>query len=467
LLKGGAWLGATAAIAAVIFLALYVLVLKDSRAGTTPMGKVAYVRDGDVWVKELPNGSNTRLTNWGDVLGDLQWSASGEWLSVTRRIPRVQPTPPPGLLPGPEASDDSSWIIDADGKQERQLDGSFVPPSWSPVKDEFAIGAEVQAADGSNQRAIFTSNSPWLISTGGPRNWTPSGEWIVATLSTRGAADFPPTQALVRVRPDGSEAREFYRFDVSECSKRTWIARAGSCHGSATAEGDERIPLGMAGVLTDTDVIGVVGTPDETLVPLPANPVRTIPLDAANGLVTGGGIALGSSVLAYSPESGRLAEVGGPVLPADEADWRIALVELTTGKIEYVTALGEAAVNPSWSPDGTTLFFAAADGSLEGQPDADPIASRRIWSADADGSNRKQLTSDPRYRDEYPQMTPDGNLLFTRIDLETEGNAASLWLLELATGQLTMVVDRIESSNPTMGTSIPQWQRIFDWWHPS
>jgi Tol biopolymer transport system component len=223
--------------------------------------------------------------------------------------------------------------------------------------------------------------------------------------------------------------------------------------------------MSLEGFVTDSQLIGAYQTPDEALLPLPADPLKAIALDAANGLVSGGEIYLQGSSFAMSPASGSLAAVVGA---GDSPDGKqIALFDPSTGKIEYVTTLGEAAVNPAWSPDGGTLFFAAADGSLEGQPDADPVASRRIWSADADGSNRKQLTSDPRYRDEYPRMTPDGNVLFTRIDLETEGNAASLWLLELATGKLTRLVDNLESSNSTMGTSIPQWQRIFDWWRPS
>ncbi|MGE0688131.1 MAG: LuxR C-terminal-related transcriptional regulator [Dehalococcoidia bacterium] len=126
LLKGGAFAAATAGIAAIIYFGLIGLLLKDSPTGTGPMGKVAYVIDGDVWVKQLPNGPATQLTNWGDVIGEPQWSASGAWLSVARRIQRAQPTPPPGLLPGPTGSDDSTWIIDSSGKREHQVGDTYV-----------------------------------------------------------------------------------------------------------------------------------------------------------------------------------------------------------------------------------------------------------------------------------------------------------------------------------------------------
>jgi Tol biopolymer transport system component len=82
---------------------------------------------------------------------------------------------------------------------------------------------------------------------------------------------------------------------------------------------------------------------------------------------------------------------------------------------------------------------------------------------DADGSNRKQLTDDPRYRDEYPRPTADGtSVLFTRIDLESEDSDTSFWLLELATGKLTTVVDDFDAP-AQLATA---WPRLLDWWQP-
>lgn len=463
LIKGGAWLAATAAAGAIIFLALWLFVLQDSRAGTSTMGKVAYVVDGDVWVKQLPNGPVTQLTKWGDVLGEPQWSASGEWLSVARRSQAGQTTP--GLEVRPAATD-STWIIDANGRRERQIGDEYVVPVWSPVKDEYLVGGEIHSADGSSRRMALAPDSTRLFV--GPGFWTPSGEWLVLHITNRSTADMLGTRALVRVRPDGTDEGEIYRIEISECEKKRWLTREGSCQPSPLADGDEWIPMSMSGIVADTRVIGVLQTPDQALLPLPADPVKTIPLDASNGALSGGIVSLGPEFgheyLAYSPVSGRLAAVFMPGDLASTLDARIALLEPGIGVLEYVTALGEAAGQPAWSADGRMLLFTAADSSAG----ADPIAGRRIWSVDADGSNRKQLTSDPRYRDEFPRMTADGTqVLFTRIDLQSEHQAASLWLLDMVTGEVTIVADNLQHRYPTVqSVQVYFWSRMFHWWQP-
>ena len=56
----------------------------------------------------------------------------------------------------------------------------------------------------------------------------------------------------------------------------------------------------------------------------------------------------------------------------------------------------------SWSPDSTKIVYAARHaGNFD------------IYTIDADGQNRVQLTTDPR-RDDYPEWTSDGRILFTR-----------------------------------------------------
>jgi dipeptidyl aminopeptidase/acylaminoacyl peptidase len=196
--------------------------------------------------------------------------------------------------------------------------------------------------------------------------------------------------------------------------------------------------------------------------------MQAVPLDGGNEVVNGPYFSLrhpfsGDRVV-HSPASGRTAELSNltGLTGADYfANTRVVVHDWSSGNVKYVTEPGEAPAHPSWSPDGGTLYFAAADGTSDAQTaGADLVDNRRIWSLDSDGSNRKQLTSDPRYRDEYPRVTPDGTqLLFIRVDLE-EGNTASLWLLDLATGDLERVVDAIDNKWPG------EWQLVVDWWQP-
>jgi len=57
---------------------------------------------------------------------------------------------------------------------------------------------------------------------------------------------------------------------------------------------------------------------------------------------------------------------------------------------------------PVWSPDGTRIAYAALrDGNWD------------IYTIDANGGDRSRITTDP-LRDDYPQWTSDGRIIFTR-----------------------------------------------------
>lgn len=51
-------------------------------AASVDGGKLAYVRDGNIWVKHLPDGSSQQITAHGSAY-DPRWSPSGLWLSFT------------------------------------------------------------------------------------------------------------------------------------------------------------------------------------------------------------------------------------------------------------------------------------------------------------------------------------------------------------------------------------------------
>jgi len=56
----------------------------------------------------------------------------------------------------------------------------------------------------------------------------------------------------------------------------------------------------------------------------------------------------------------------------------------------------------SWSPDGSRIAYAARkDGNFD------------IYTIDANGGDRRRITTDPQ-RDDYPEWTSDGRILFTR-----------------------------------------------------
>jgi serine/threonine-protein kinase len=139
---------------------------------------------------------------------------------------------------------------------------------------------------------------------------------------------------------------------------------------------------------------------------------------------------------AWSPDSRRLAFVrartsSGKLDPADINGWyheggEIWNLDLASGK---ETKLIEEAFAPSFSPDGTRLAF-----------DALWAGPRRIWVADTNGRNPRQITSDSSDAVIHaePRWSPDGKrLVFRRI----ENPKSDIVAVDLASGAMTRMTD--------------------------
>jgi len=143
---------------------------------------------------------------------------------------------------------------------------------------------------------------------------------------------------------------------------------------------------------------------------------------------------------------------------------RIALVDVATGETLYLTDGDTASLQPAWSPDGRQIAFTSQPDKGMVGGDGNELtkleADRRIWVMDSDGSDKRQLTDDPEYRDERPLWSRDGSqVLFARLDLE---GRASLWLVPAAGGEPQQVVV-LQDVEPDGGRSIG-WDNLFDWW---
>jgi len=103
-----------------------------------------------------------------------------------------------------------------------------------------------------------------------------------------------------------------------------------------------------------------------------------------------------------------------------------------------------------------------------------------LWLIDADGSRKRQLTSDEAYRDERPFFSRTEQIvLFGRIDREGD---ASLWLLDITDGTPQRLANLTRPA-PKSGLIFPYtkdeyfklywdsygvipWQFMYSWWQP-
>jgi Tol biopolymer transport system component len=332
--------------------------------------------------------------------------------------------------------------------------GSSSPVYWSPARDELvAISAE--------GLQIFSAQNNWkqpvriVPDTQGPVVFSDRGDEIVYPHPVNGndrarAAGAPDrTGCLCRlaIHMANAKPRVIASVHLSGLIPCAWSSATRSIiywfdkdfSGSLAADGLDLFQIADAG-----------GSPK------PLN-VSTL---------------VDSDLVALSPDETSLAITAG----TGREEWerkRIATIDLRTTHISYLTEPTVAAVCPAWSPNGNHIAFSSAPSysdKAEGEGDEWKrlLQQRRIWICESNGTgNPRQLTNDPRYRDEEPAWCRAGtHILFCRIDLS--GNK-SIWLLNLDGNETQFIAGplaRLPFGDAPWGYyGYITWRKLFDWHH--
>ncbi len=412
---------------------------------TSALGKIAYVQDGDIWTKALPDGKAQPITHFADNRTATEsysapaWSPSGGWLAYNKNN-----------QPG---------VMRADGSAARALPGAA---TWSPVADRLAYtdGAGdviVENADGSGRRTVATPERNTSGDDGvSPPVWSADGSELAYT-EQRAAVDPPGRYAGVWTVPADGNAPPTEIYNDPNAGTETpslikWVGQEILF---------QVLPVTHAGENGGT--LKVLRS-DPTLKPTIA-PIS--PRDPAG--------------MAYAPFISGVR--GSTVLVTDglrRDAWtnkRIGFLASVTGVFYDITEPSITATEPAFSPDGQQIAYVAMPdagdepGGTNGVRGA--LAQRKIWVMDTQvgstlGANKRALTSDPAYRDEYPQWSADGReILFVRLDAQDH---ASLWLAVAGGGSPRVVVK--DWSPPMLHTSLPwygafghlAWESQMSWW---
>ncbi|HRC62852.1 MAG TPA: hypothetical protein PLX85_06465, partial [Dehalococcoidia bacterium] len=448
---------AAAAVVGAFLLALAMLARHDDAS----LGKLVWVRDGDLWVRTLPDGEPRRLTSdGGNSLP--RWSPSGEWVLYRH---------------GQLGVDAESRVMRADGSEDRRLDVSegFYAGQWKPGEDRLLL----VRPDGAVVVEDVATGSALTI--------------LEAFASTTEGRAVLPVWSL-----DGARVVFFELRWPAEAGSRGLPARAKTYSGLSVIDSDgtnrrELVNLGA----NPTKQIGPLGFAGERLL------FMEMPEDAGESIfdgvellsvsLSGGAVQdLGGRVTLLSGMANLFGERAFVVLGDERESWtgkRIALVDATTGQVRSLTGTDVAALSPQVSADGARVAYVAAPDLGAGVRDR-ALASRRIWVMDADGSNARQVSRDEEYRHEAPRWSNDGKyMLFARLTLERCSPSWTLQLLDVRDGSIREVaselpaisthnerpvIDQIPECDPggKPGSISDTYGSVgvtqaYDWWQPA
>ncbi|HUS63353.1 MAG TPA: hypothetical protein VMZ28_02380 [Kofleriaceae bacterium] len=364
--------------------ASFVSLIWDSSGA--PEGEGGPLPASNIWSSLTDGSEATPLTA---ITADTVFAYGAVWSPDGERIAFVSDQ----MLDGSDEPNTNLvyniWIMNGDGSEATpltELTGEDIvndEPQWSPDGTRILYSSN-RAVDGSDAIAPDPAGNIWVAAADGS-----SDEAVTDT----GARTYEPEWS-----PDGM-----------------WIVY----------ESQRPLEEEEAGGPTNIWLVRADGSDDHSVTDLTAADVDCVRVGFAPG---------GERLIFSSPR----ARNGDDALQGDGFTWNLFTMDLDGGDLTALTpftADNAFADEPSFSPDGTRIYFNSS-GALDG--DDAGIMTRNLWVMDADGSNREpltELTSVVTLR--RPLVSPDGSVIFyqsTRVpdgsDEALETNAYNVWRMD-------------------------------------
>ena len=364
---------------------------KTENAAISPDGKtVVYVlNDGgqeSLWIRQVATNSNVQIVPPAAVnIGRETFSPDGTYVYYQAS----DKDNPQGAL----------FQVPAFGGVPRKILTNIAGPiTFSPEgnriafirNDNAATGEDqliVANADGSNESKLAARKGDAFFPASGS-SWSPDGK-LIACPAGAYAGGFHLT--VVTVDAQTGEQKVITTRKFIDLGRVSWLSDG-------------------SGVLVNAMEIGATQS-QIWLIPYPMGEAQRI----TNTLNDYGGTSL-------TADSRSLVTVQWDVTANV---WVTPVNDLMHGK-QITSAKSEGDRGLAWTPDGKIVYTSLAGGNLD------------LWIMNADGTNQKQLTTDPR-EDTSPLVSPDGRyIVFNSL----RGPLPSVWRMNLDGSNVKQLTDK-------------------------
>ncbi len=408
---------------------------ESAAAAQAKLGKLAYLQNGGLWVKELPDGAAKKLAD-GSAVFNPRWSPAGKWLLFQKK--------------------EELWVTDATSAKNRLIASKYKEAVWSAADEVIFYTTDqhevIKARPEGGETRVLVGREPGVEI--GRIISSPDGRFIALEISRKKTAN-SRENGLWQVDTLNGKTRVLYSTLVNytgaslgqvpylagwSVDGKTVYFWAGSSAASVTADG---VPFSA----------------------LNAEDGKVVPLDGSekNYLVHRNWFAS-----APDPSFAVVIAGGGRETWIDK---QLGLIDLRTQKITMLTAKDQAVSDPAFSPSGDRLAYSAnpVGPGFNINPDRDYseevrkiMMQQRIWLVKTNGGRPEQLTNDSDYRDQGPVWTANGDyLLFIRSD---RNNKTGIWIMRPDGSELRQVAENISPVEDSLGYYGYIGDRYFDYW---
>jgi dipeptidyl aminopeptidase/acylaminoacyl peptidase len=387
-----------------------------------PLARIAFVRDGDLFVLNTASGGEVRLTTDGNASRPW-WTADGQQLFFEKDSGDKRQTwrSPSGAVPVQVR--DGVWS--PDGQRV-----AFSDPAGSTMRGPSTVWAE-----SNGRRAQVSPSEP--DATWSPLGWSPGGSRLALSRIHLGpspvptySGPYPGDGALWLVDADGGHPQEV----------RLPVEWDNAIQNNGWPDAVRWAALGQSLVVW-------VGPPNPCAsCRADGGPIRGVRV--SNGSTVALGSSLSPDFLSWLPnDQAVVVEPGGRETYREK---HLVRVDAATGeRVPLTDDARFADVEPAVSPDGKQIVFARGRAEQDqpplvstplpgvrpspppGEAPLELIKSRRVWLIATDSSQARQLTNVADWTDEAPVWTLDGQwIVFVRWQAPVGGQAsAELWAI--------------------------------------